>query len=145
MSGAQPKAAKIAGVVSVTAEVNPKAAWKRHEQGWVDVVIEDLGELANQVQTAREARKNTSFAYLGNIVEVWEHFAEKGIQIDFGSDQTSLHNPFAGGYYPVGMSFEQANEMMAGSPEEFKKAVYASLRRQATAINRHTGPGHLFL
>lgn len=144
MSGAQPKAAKIAGVVSVTAEVNPKAAWKRHEQGWVDEVVEDLDELAQKVQSARSAGENTSFAYLGNIVEVWEHFAEKEIHIDFGSDQTSLHNPFAGGYYPVGLDFEKANEMMAQNPEDFKAAVHASLRRHAAAINQHTEKGTYF-
>jgi len=144
MSGAQPKAAKIAGVVSVTAEVNPKAARKRHEQGWVDELIEDLDELAEKVQAARNAGENTSFAYLGNIVEVWEGFAERGVHVDFGSDQTSLHNPFAGGYYPVDLDFDAANEMMAQSPEEFKDQVYATLRRHATAVNRHTENGTYF-
>lgn len=144
MSGAQPKAAKIAGVVSVTAEVNPKAAWKRHEQGWVDEVVEDLDLLAEKVENARANKLNTSFAYLGNIVEVWESFDEKGIHIDFGSDQTSLHNPYAGGYYPVGLNFEEANQMMASDPKAFKEQVKASLRRQAAAINKHTSKGTYF-
>lgn len=144
MSGAQPKAAKIAGVVSVTAEVNPKAAYKRQEQGWVDVVIEDMAELISQVREAREAGADTSFAYLGNIVEVWEAFAEAGVEIDFGSDQTSLHNPFAGGYYPVGLTYEASNEMMASHPDQFKSEVYESLKRHAAAINQHTEKGTYF-
>tara|TARA_B100000965_G_scaffold264387_1_gene223247 strand:+ start:8869 stop:10908 length:2040 start_codon:yes stop_codon:yes gene_type:complete len=144
MSGAQPKAAKIAGLVSVTAEVNPKAAYKRQEQGWVDVVIDRIEQLIAQVETARKNGQNTSFAYLGNIVEVWEGFHEAGIKIDIGSDQTSLHNPFAGGYYPVGMDYEEANNLMASSPEQFKEAVYASLRRHAAAINKHTSNGTYF-
>lgn len=144
MSGAQPKAASIAGVVSVTAEVNPKAAWKRQEQGWVDEVVEDMGLLIEKVKQAKADKSNTSFAYLGNIVDVWEQFAEQDLMVDFGSDQTSLHNPFAGGYYPAGLSFDEANEMMANDPERFKSEVYASLRRQASAINRHTERGTYF-
>lgn len=144
MSGAQPKAASIAGVVSVTAEVNPKAAWKRQEQGWVDEVVEDIHLLIEKVRKAKAEKAKTSFAYLGNIVEVWEQFAEHDLKVDFGSDQTSLHNPFAGGYYPVGLGFEEANEMMANEPYSFKEQVYASLRRQAAAINRHTEKGTYF-
>ncbi|WP_420387560.1 urocanate hydratase [Roseivirga sp.] len=144
MSGAQPKAAKIAGVVSVTAEVNPKAAYKRHEQGWVDVVIEDINELITAVEKARNEGENTSFAYLGNIVEVWEGFEAAGVSIDFGSDQTSLHNPFAGGYYPVGLSYDEANTLMSADPKAFKDAVYTSLRRHAAAINKHTAKGTYF-
>lgn len=144
MSGAQPKAAKIAGVVSVTAEVNPKAAYKRQAQGWVDEVIEDMDQLIDAVQQARKQGKNTSFAYLGNIVDVWEKFDQADVMIDFGSDQTSLHNPFAGGYYPAGLSYEEANDMMANAPETFKEKVYESLRRQAAAINNHTAKGSYF-
>lgn len=144
MSGAQPKAASIAGVVSVTAEVNPKAAWKRQEQGWVDEVIEDIDLLVERVKKAKADKTNTSFAYLGNIVEVWEQFAQQNLKVDFGSDQTSLHNPFAGGYYPVGLSFEEANTMMANDPDQFKDEVYTSLRRQAGAINQHTANGTYF-
>ena len=144
MSGAQPKAAKIAGLVSVTAEVNPKAAYKRQEQGWVDIVIEDIDELITEVELARKQGKDTSFAYLGNIVDVWEGFEKAGSTIDFGSDQTSLHNPFAGGYYPVGMSYEDANHMMAEQPERFKDEVYKTLRRHAEAINKQTKRGTYF-
>ncbi len=144
MSGAQPKAGNIAGVVSVVAEVNPKAAKKRHEQGWVDVLIDDLDELTRQVRTALAENKVISFGYIGNIVRVWEKFADENIKIDLGSDQTSLHNPFNGGYYPVDLSFEQANEMMAAQPENFKEYVYASLRRQVEAINKHTANGTYF-
>ena len=144
MSGAQPKAAKIAGVVSVTAEVNPKAAFKRQEQGWVDVVIEDINELVSEVQNAQATGKNTSFAYLGNIVDVWEAFDQADVHIDFGSDQTSLHNPFAGGYYPLGLSYEEANDMMANEPEQFKREVYSTLKKHAAAINQHTAKGTYF-
>jgi len=144
MSGAQPKAAKIAGLVSVTAEVNPKAAYKRQEQGWVDIVIEDIDELVTEVELARKQGKDTSFAYLGNIVDVWEGFENAGATIDFGSDQTSLHNPFAGGYYPMGMSYETANHMMAEQPDEFKREVYKTLRRHAGAINKQTDRGTYF-
>ncbi len=144
MSGAQPKAGNIAGVVSVVAEVNPKAAKKRHAQGWVDVLIDDVDELAKQVKQALENHKTISFGYIGNVIDVWEKFDAENIKIDLGSDQTSLHNPFNGGYYPVGLSFEQANEMMAAEPEKFKEYVYASLRRQVDAINKHTAKGTYF-
>lgn len=144
MSGAQPKAAKIAGVVSVTAEVNPKAAYKRQEQGWVDHVIEDLTDLVIDVREAQASGSNTSFAYLGNIVDVWEAFDQAGVHIDFGSDQTSLHNPFAGGYYPIGHTYEEANEMMANDPVQFKEEIYSTLRKHADAINRHTAKGTYF-
>lgn len=144
MSGAQPKAAKIAGVVSVTAEVNPKAAYKRQEQGWVDEVVENIDTLVERVQSARNNGENTSFAYLGNIVEVWEGFESNGISIDFGSDQTSLHNPFAGGYYPVGMSYEDANDLMANDPEKFKEEIYSTLRKHAEAIRKHVEKGTYF-
>lgn len=144
MSGAQPKAANIAGLVSVTAEVNPKAAYKRHEQGWVDYVTDDIEELKAQVTAARDAGEKTSFAYLGNIVEVWEAFDEANITIDLGSDQTSLHNPYAGGYYPVGLSYDEANELMVNDPEAFKTALQDSLKRHAAAINNHTAKGTYF-
>ena len=144
MSGAQPKAGNIAKVISVVAEVNPKAAKKRHEQGWVDVLVEDIDELSQQVKEALATKKVISFGYIGNIVEVWERFLEEGIKIDLGSDQTSLHNPFNGGYYPVGLSFDEANEMMAKEPDKFKEYVYDSLRKQVKAINKHTEKGTYF-
>jgi len=144
MSGAQPKAGNIAGVVSVVAEVNPKAAHKRHEQGWVDVLIEDVDQLAHEVKQALHNHKVISFGYIGNVIDVWEKFDAEKLKIDLGSDQTSLHNPFNGGYYPVGLSFEQANEMMASNPEKFKEHVYASLRRHVDAINKHTTKGTYF-
>ncbi|MBS7332110.1 MAG: urocanate hydratase [Weeksellaceae bacterium] len=144
MSGAQPKAGNIAGVVSVTAEVNPAATWKRHEQGWVDEVISDLDELVKRVRDAKENKEVVSIAYDGNVVEVWEKFDEENLYIDLGSDQTSLHNPWAGGYYPVGLSFEEANEMMANNPELFKEKVQESLRRHAEAVNKHTAKGTYF-
>ncbi|MFM1932954.1 MAG: hypothetical protein RL226_2257 [Bacteroidota bacterium] len=144
MSGAQPKAGNIAGVVSVTAEVNPAAAYKRHAQGWVDHVIEDVAELARRVKSSVAAGEVVSYAYLGNVVDVWEYFAEHNIHIDLGSDQTSLHNPWAGGYYPVGLSFEDANVLMAEDPEKFKSFVQDSLRRHAAAVNLHTARGTYF-
>ena len=144
MSGAQPKAGNIAGVVSVTAEVNPAATWKRHEQGWVDEVISDLDELVKRVREAKEKNEVVSIAYDGNVVEVWEKFDEENVYIDLGSDQTSLHNPWAGGYYPVGLSFEEANEMMANDPALFKEKVQESLRRHAEAVNKHTAKGTYF-
>ena len=144
MSGAQPKAGNIAGVVSVTAEVNPAAAWKRQAQGWVDEVVTDIEELGRKVQAAKNAKAVRSFAYLGNVVDVWEHFETAGIHIDLGSDQTSLHNPWAGGYYPAGLSFDEANDMMATDPERFKAHVKDSLRRHAGAVNRHTAKGTYF-
>ena len=144
MSGAQPKAGNIAGVVSVTAEVDPVAAWKRHEQGWVDHVVEDVAELANRVRASMENKDAVSYAYLGNVVDVWEHFYEAGIHIHLGSDQTSLHNPWAGGYYPVGLPFEAAQKMMAEDPDQFKECVKQSLRRHTTAVNQHTARGTYF-
>lgn len=144
MSGAQPKAGNIAGVVSVTAEVNPKAAYKRHEQGWVNAVVEDLSELVKQVKAALAAKLPTSFAYLGNIVDVWEIFDREGVYVDMGSDQTSLHNPYAGGYYPAGLTLEESNAMMAADPAGFKARVQESLRRHAAAIRRHADKGTYF-
>lgn len=144
MSGAQPKAGNIAGVVSVVAEVNPKATYKRHEQGWVDEVISDLDELVARVRKAKENKETVSIAYDGNVVEVWEKFDKENLHIDLGSDQTSLHNPWAGGYYPVGLSFEESNRMMAEDPEQFKKKVEESLCRQVAAINKHTAKGTYF-
>jgi urocanate hydratase len=144
MSGAQPKAGNIAGCITICAEVNPKATWKRHEQGWVDEVISDVDELVTRVRKAKEAKEVVSIAYDGNIVDVWERFDEEDIYIDLGSDQTSLHNPWAGGYYPVGLSYEESNQMMAENPDKFKELVQESLRRQATAINKHTAKGTYF-
>lgn len=144
MSGAQPKAGNIAGVVSVTAEVNPAAAWKRHAQGWVDHVVEDLDTLVQRVRASVAAQEAVSYAYLGNVVDVWERFDAEGVHVDLGSDQTSLHNPFAGGYYPAGLDFEAANELMASDPAQFRERVYASLRRHAAAVNRHTARGTYF-
>lgn len=144
MSGAQPKAGNIAGVISVTAEVNPAATWKRHEQGWVDEVISDLDELVSRVRKAKENSEVVSIAYDGNVVEVWEKFDEENIYIDLGSDQTSLHNPWAGGYYPVGLSFDESNQMMAENPELFKVKVQESLRRHAATVNKHTAKGTYF-
>jgi len=144
MSGAQPKAGNIAGVVSVTAEVNPKAAYKRHEQGWVDVITDNLDELCGAVREAMANNKVTSFAYIGNIVDVWEKFDAEGITVHLGSDQTSLHNPWAGGYYPVGISYEESNRLMAEQPEEFKKRVQETLRRHAAAVNKHAVKGMYF-
>jgi urocanate hydratase len=144
MSGAQPKAGNIAGVVSVTAEVNPAAAYKRHSQGWVDHVVTDVKELAERVKKSIANREVVSYAYLGNVVDVWEHFDEVNLHIDLGSDQTSLHNPWAGGYYPVGLSFDEANALMAENPEKFKGYVQDSLRRHAAAVNKHTAKGTYF-
>lgn len=144
MSGAQPKAANIAGCISVTAEINPKAAYKRHEQGWVDEVIDDLTTLCTRVKTAQASGEIISIAYVGNIVEVWEALLANGIQVDLGSDQTSLHNPLAGGYYPVGYSYEQSNELMASDPEQFRSHVQQSLRRHAAAVNAHAEKGMYF-
>jgi len=144
MSGAQPKAGNIAGCVTVCAEVNKKATHTRHSQGWVDVVIDNVSDLGERVQEAVSNKETVSIAYDGNIVDVWEHFDEAGIHIDLGSDQTSLHNPWAGGYYPAGMSYEDANEMMANDPANFKQKVQESLRRHAKAINAHTKKGTYF-
>ena len=144
MSGAQPKAANIAGVVSITAEINPLAAEKRYAQGWVDELHYNLDELLARVTKARAAKEAVSMAYVGNVVDLWEKLAASDVQVDLGSDQTSLHNPWAGGYYPVGYSLEESKKMMAQDPERFKEAVKASLRRQVAAINRLTAKGMYF-
>lgn len=144
MSGAQPKAGNIAGCITVVAEVNRLAAYKRHEQGWVDEIIDDMDALVERVKRAKAEKEVVSLAYLGNVVEVWESFYDRDLYIDLGSDQTSLHNPWAGGYYPVGMTYEEANDMMATDPAKFKVAVQASLRRQTDAINKHAARGTYF-
>ncbi|MGM9861010.1 MAG: urocanate hydratase [Muribaculaceae bacterium] len=144
MSGAQPKAGNISGVVSVIAEVNPKAVATRHSQGWVDEVYTSLDELLERVAKARSSREAVSLAYQGNVVDLWERLAADGIQVDLGSDQTSLHNPWAGGYYPAGISFDDAKVMMAEDPARFKELVQASLRRQVAAINKLTARGMYF-
>ena len=144
MSGAQPKAGNIAGVVSVTAEINPLAARKRYDQGWVDELHENLDELIPRVRKAMEAKETVSMAYVGNVVDLWERLADENIPVDLGSDQTSLHNPWAGGYYPVGQSFEESVKMMAEEPERFREAVRASLRRHVAAINRLSAGGMYF-
>jgi urocanate hydratase len=144
MSGAQPKAASIAGVISVIAEINPKALKTRHSQGWVDEACYDLDSLVKRVRKATEDSELVSIAFLGNIVDVWERFAAENIYVDLGSDQTSLHNPWSGGYYPAGMSFEDSNRMMSENSEKFRDAVRISLRRQIEAINKHTARGTYF-
>ncbi|HYD92366.1 MAG TPA: urocanate hydratase, partial [Flavobacterium sp.] len=144
MSGAQPKAGNIAGCITVCAEVNPKAVHTRHSQGWVDEVVTDINELVKRVQSAKAGKEVVSIAYQGNVVDVWEEFDRQGIYIDLGSDQTSLHNPWAGGYYPAGLSLEESNRMMAENPVLFKEKVQESLRRQAAAINKHTAKGTYF-
>ena len=144
MSGAQPKAGNIAGVVSVVAEINPHAAEKRHAQGWVDELHDNLDELIAAVKKAVEERRVVSMAYVGNVVDLWERLAKDNVQVDLGSDQTSLHNPYAGGYYPVGMSLEESNKMMAEDPDRFKERVFDSLRRQVAAINKLTAQGMYF-
>lgn len=144
MSGAQPKAGNIAGCITVCAEVNPKAVHTRHSQGWVDEVVTDVDALVARVRTAKENKEVVSIAYQGNVVDVWERFDTENIYIDLGSDQTSLHNPWAGGYYPVGLSLEESNELMATDPAAFKDKVQESLRRQAAAINKHTAKGTYF-
>lgn len=144
MSGAQPKAGNIAGCISVTAEINPKATHTRHSQGWVDEVISDLDELCARVRKAKKDKEIVSIAYQGNVVDVWEKFHAEKIYIDLGSDQTSLHNPWAGGYYPVGLSFEEANDMMSNNPEVFKAKIQDTLRRHAAAVNQHTAKGTYF-
>ncbi|MBR4980633.1 MAG: urocanate hydratase, partial [Bacteroidales bacterium] len=144
MSGAQPKAGNIAGVVSVTAEINPLAAEKRHSQGWVDELHYSLDELIERVKKAVGNKETVSLAYVGNVVDLWERLADEGVKVDIGSDQTSLHNPWSGGYYPVGYSLEESKKMMAEEPERFKEAVQASLRRQIAAINRLAERGMYF-
>ena len=144
MSGAQPKAGNIAGCITICAEVNAAAAHKRHAQGWVDELISSIDDLVVRILKAQAAKEVVSIAYVGNVIDIWETFAEKGIYIHLGSDQTSLHNPFAGGYYPAGLSYEQSNEMMANEPEKFKDEVYKSLRRHAAAVDLHTAQGTYF-
>ncbi len=144
MSGAQPKAGNISGVVSVVAEINPHAAHKRHEQGWVDELHESLDELLPRIRQAVEDKEVVSMAYVGNVVDLWERLAAEGIRVDLGSDQTSLHNPWAGGYYPVGLSYEESNRMMSEDPARFRECVQVSLRRQVAAINKLTEQGMYF-
>ncbi|MCW1147374.1 urocanate hydratase [Flavobacterium lacisediminis] len=144
MSGAQPKAGNIAGCVTVCAEVNPKITHIRHSQGWINEIVEDITLLVARVRKALENQEVVSIAYLGNVVDVWERFDQENLHIDLGSDQTSLHNPWAGGYYPTGFSFEESNEMMANNPEKFKEEVQKTLRRHAAAINKHTAKGTYF-
>lgn len=144
MSGAQPKAGNIAGCITVCAEVNPKATHTRHSQGWVDEVISDLNQLVQRVKEAKAKTETVSIAFDGNVVDVWETFDKENIHIDLGSDQTSLHNPWAGGYYPAGFSYEESNEMMANNPSLFKEKVQESLRRQAAAIKKHAAKGTYF-
>ena len=144
MSGAQPKATVIAGGICVVAEINPKATATRHSQGWVDEVYDDLDRLAERMEQARRSKEAVSLAYQGNVVELWEYLLDHGIRVDLGSDQTSLHNPFSGGYYPAGMDFDQANRMMSSEPEKFKEAVYASLRRHVKAVNGLSEKGMYF-
>ena len=144
MSGAQPKAGNIAECITVCAEVNSAAATKRHEQGWVDVLIDDIDELVKRVREAQEKQEVVSIAFIGNVVDVWEKFLEEEIFVHVGSDQTSLHNPWSGGYYPVGVSFDEANRLIAEEPEKFKELVQESLRRQAASINKHAEKGTYF-
>ncbi|TVZ08751.1 urocanate hydratase [Cellulophaga sp. RHA_52] len=144
MSGAQPKAGNIAGCITICAEVNAAAATKRHTQGWVDVLIDSIDDLVDRTKKAQENKEVVSIAYIGNIVEVWERFYDENIFIHLGSDQTSLHNPWAGGYYPAGISFEESNELMSTNPDAFKQKVQESLKRQVAAINKHTANGTYF-
>jgi urocanate hydratase len=144
MSGAQPKAGNIAGCITVCAEVNPKITHIRHSQGWINEVVEDIDALVKRVALAKTNKETISIGYLGNVVDVWERFDEENMYIDLGSDQTSLHNPWAGGYYPAGISFEDSNKMMAENPSLFKEKVQESLRRQTAAINKHTAKGTYF-
>ncbi|MDF2515548.1 MAG: urocanate hydratase [Sphingobacterium sp.] len=144
MSGAQPKAGNIAGCITVCAEVNPAAAKKRHEQGWVDVLVEDITQLVDQVRVAMDRKQTISFAYIGNIVEVWEAFDHEDIYVTVGSDQTSLHNPWSGGYYPMGLSFDESNALMAADPVKFKQFVQTTLVRHVDAINKHVAKGTYF-
>lgn len=144
MSGAQPKAGNISGCITVVAEVNSKATEKRHAQGWVDEVVSDLDHLVSRVKKAKALKEVVSIAYQGNIVDVWEKFDVENIYVDLGSDQTSLHNPWAGGYYPVGIPVEEANALMRNDPESFKRNVQETLRRHVAAVNRHTAKGTYF-
>lgn len=144
MSGAQAKAAVIAGAIGVIAEINPKAVHTRHSQGWVDEVYDDLDKLLKRIQKAKKNKEAVSLAYQGNIVDLWEKFVKEGMKVELGSDQTSLHNPWAGGYYPAGLSYEESNKMMAEDPIKFKKKVQDSLKRQVAAINKLTAKGMYF-
>ena len=144
MSGAQAKASVIAGTVGVIAEINPKAIAKRHSQGWLDEVYDDTRKLLDRIHKVRQNKEAISLGYLGNVVDLWETLAEKGVPVELGSDQTSLHNPYAGGYYPAGLTFDQSNEMMVNDPERFKTMVHESLKRQVTAINKVAGGGMYF-
>ncbi len=144
MSGAQPKAGNIAGCITICAEVNPAAARKRHEQGWVDELVENLDDLVARTRDAMDGKKAVSIAYLGNVIDVWERFLAEDIYVHVGSDQTSLHNPWSGGYYPAGVSFDEANRMIREEPEQFRELVKASLRRHAAAVNAHTERGTYF-
>lgn len=144
MSGAQPKAARIAGLISIVAEINPSAAEKRYAQGWVDELYDSLERLIERLREAQQTKKVVSMAYVGNIVDLWERLDRENIQIDLGSDQTSLHNPFSGGYYPAGMSLDEANRMMRDQADLFREKVYESLRRHAAAIGKHTEKGMYF-
>lgn len=144
MSGAQPKAGNIAGCITLCAEVNPKITHIRHSQGWINEVIENINLLVPRVKKALENNEVVSIAYLGNVVDVWERFDEENVHIDLGSDQTSLHNPWAGGYYPMGFTFEESNDLMANNPDKFKEEVQKTLRRHAAAINKHTEKGTYF-
>jgi len=144
MSGAQPKAARIAGVVGVVAEIDPKATQKRYSQGWVDEVYENLETLSTRIRKAKENGEAVSLAYQGNVVDLWEHLERSGISVELGSDQTSLHNPYSGGYYPVGYSLEESADMIAHDPKRFEEAVRESLIRQVTAINKLAQRGMYF-
>ena len=144
MSGAQPKAGKISGLVSVVAEINPKAAKTRHSQGWVDEVHEDLSTLIARIKSAQTAKEAISLAYQGNVVDLWERLVKENMKVDIGTDQTSLHNPWAGGYYPAGLTFEESNELMAKNPDQFKKEVQKTLVRHANAVNKLTAKGMYF-
>ncbi len=144
MSGAQPKAAVIAGAIGIVAEINPKAVHTRFTQGWVDEVFDDLDKIMDRIREAKSAKKAVSIAYQGNIVDLWEKLDEAGIDVEMGSDQTSLHNPFAGGYYPAGLSLDESKQMMAYEPEKFREKVWESLRRHVAAINRLTTKGMYF-
>ncbi|ACU03551.1 urocanate hydratase [Pedobacter heparinus] len=144
MSGAQPKAGNITGCITVCAEINPEAARKRHQQGWVDELIFNLDALLQRVKAAKEIKETVSLAYIGNVVDVWEGFDAAGVLVEIGSDQTSLHNPWSGGYYPAGLTYAEANQMMAEAPALFKEKVEASLIRHAAAVNRHVNKGTYF-
>jgi len=144
MSGAQPKAGNIAGVVSITAEINPKAAYKRHEQGWVDEITTSTDEAIDMALEFQAAKRARSIAYIGNIVDLWERMVQRNVHVDLGSDQTSLHNPWAGGYYPQGMSYEESNEMMANNPDEFKVRIQETLKRHVKAVNALVENGMYF-